>query len=381
MCTKRRIKKFLRLSIFALIATNSIAAKNYSITPTVDASIGWNSNYYYDSIDEKDVYTYLIQPGVAFSYQKARTRLALKATLDGNAYSGNETPEDLIGYTVDVDVNRLTRSNQLTFGLRDQLNYTRDPDLLGELENSTSRELYMINTLNPYLGYNLARFKAGLDYENIITRYDEEYNEETTLHKGSLGILYKMNRTFEFGPRFEVEAMDYDKDSVDYQGLDVSTVLVRNGKFLNLRGGIGYHKRTFDDPENSEQGDLSWNVALESQATGFKKTSFQLSLTKDMNDSTSYGPGYYSALQINGSLGRRIGAHLEIACTASYEQDEYELTDQENDIWRVGATAGYPLTDWLKLELGIGHQNQDSTEDDEDYQNTSGLLKLSYILK
>ncbi|MCI5150404.1 MAG: hypothetical protein D3916_13635 [Candidatus Electrothrix sp. MAN1_4] len=167
----------------------------------------------------------------------------------------------------------------------------------------------------------------------------------------------------------------------DYQGFETSAVLVRNGKFLKLRAGLGYHKREFDDSEDSELDDVSWNVALESQATGFKKTSFKLSLTKDMNDSTSYGPGYYSVLQVNGSMERKVGAHLTLGCSASYEQNEYELTDQENDIWRVGATAGYTLTDWLKLELGVGHQNQDSTEDNEDYQNTSGMLKLSYIPK
>ncbi|MCI5116855.1 MAG: hypothetical protein D3913_02615 [Candidatus Electrothrix sp. LOE1_4_5] len=381
---ERQMRKILSLSLFALLvtdATSTMAAKNYSITPILDASVGWNSNYYYSSADEIDVYTYLIQPGISFNYQTARTSTELKATLDGNAYSGSETLDDFIGYTVEFDVNRSTKSNKLTLGLMDQLSYTRDPELLGELENATSRKLYMINTLSPYLQYNLDRFKAGLDYENIITRYDEDASEDTTLHKGSLELLYKMNRTFEFGPRLEVEAMDYDKDSADYQGTDVSAVLVRKGKFLSLRGGIGYHKRTFDDAEDSELDDVSWNLALESQATGFKKTSFKLALTKDMNDSTSYGPGYYSVLQVNGSLERKVGPRLTLGCSASYEKNEYELTDQENDIWQVSATVKYPLTDWLKLELGIGHQTQDSTEDNEDYQNTSGLLKLTFVSK
>ncbi len=370
---------YIFLSALALLGTDALAAKNYSLHPTIDTSVRWDSNYYYDHEDEVDVYTYLIQPGLTFQYQGAQTQVEFGATLDGHVYSGSSTLDDFIGYTLDADANRTTKSRQVTFGLRDTLSYTRDPEHLGDLENITSRELYKTNVLNPYLKYELARFGIDLEYNNRVVSYDEADNEDNMLQKGSIQALYKPNRTFEFGPAFEFESMNYDQDSADYQSAKLSAVLTRNGKFVNLSGGIGYHQRELDDDENTELDTFSWRIGIASQSTGFKKTSFSFLLLRDLND-TSTPDGYYSSLQLNGAIERKLWRHFALGLNASYKWDDYELMERKDDIWKIGASADYDVMDWMKISLETGYQKQDSNEDENDNENFSWMLKISYIL-
>lgn len=368
---------YFSAGFLAVLVTDAMAAKNYSLRPIIDASVHWDSNYYYDHTDEVAVYTYLIQPGLQFNYQGAQTQFEFEGTLDGHAYSGSSTPDDFIGCTIKGDVRRTTLSRQLAAGLRDRLAYTRDPENLGKLETVASRELYKTNSLNPYLEYDLDRFKLDLEYSNTVVSYDEADKEDTALDKGSIQALYKPNRTIEFGPALEFEAMNYDQDSPDYQGVKLTGNLVRKGKFVILNGGLGYHKRELDDEEQTELDAFSWQIGVASQASGFKKTRFSLLLLGDLNDTTT-PDGYYSTLQLNGVVERSIVKNITLGLHASYKWNDYELIERKDDIWKTGATVAYTVTDWLKISSEAGLQRQDSTEDENDNDNSYWMLKLSY---
>lgn len=373
------------VSIALLAAKNAAGAKNYYIKPTLDASVSWNSNYYYAHADETAVQTYLLQPGLVFAYQSMQTRMELDATLDGHSYSGSDTLNDFIGGSLNIDVNRSTKSRQLAFGLKDKLTYTRDPELLGELENVTSRELYKINKFNPYISYEFNRFKTHFDYENIITLYDEDDQEDTALNKGTIQSLHKFNRSFEVGPRIEVESMKYDQDSAEYAGWEASAVLVRNGKFVDLTGKIGYHEREFDTPEGegSDYNQLSWMLQIKSQPTGFKKTRLSLSLISDMNDTVSYVEGgkntVLQVMQIQGSIERDVAQNVALGLSATYLWNDYEFTEQEEEVWKTGLALEYTPISWLALQLSAGYQERDSTLDEDDYKSASCMLRLSYL--
>lgn len=379
-----RLKKnrftLLPLSAFVLLAANIAAAKNYTLQPMIGVSTRWDSNYFYDPADESAVSTWLVQPGFKFDYQAARTRAEFGATLDGTMYSGEDDRLDsFVGWTAGLDLSsRPAQFRRLTLGLRDMLMHTRNPELFGDLRKSTRRELYTINTLNPYAEYDLDRFRTSLEYENTVVRYDEDFSEDSMLHRWSTKALYKMNRTFEFGPRIKMEAMSYEGDMDDYQGVDLGGVLTRNGKFVDLQGSIGYHKRELDDADDSGLDEMSWQLALQSQRTGFRKTKFSLSLLGDISDSLT-ADGYYSTMQIKGSVERKVFKHLELGLNVLYAWDDYELTGREDDIWKICATAGYAITSWLELKLEIARQERDSTIDVNDYDNTSCMVKLNYI--
>lgn len=371
----------LSLSASAVILLAAEAsAKNYRLEPVLNASTRWDSNYFFTPDEESSVGTWLLQPGGKFTYQGARTQLKLGATLDGTMYSGDKGDMDsFVGWTAGADMSSsLTDFRRLKFGVQDVLLYTRNPDLLGELRRSTSRELYKLNMLSPYAEYDLDRIRTRLEYDNIVTKYDESGSEDSTLHKGVIKALYKMNRTFEFGPRLKVEAMSYDGNTDDYAGVDVGGFLTRNGKFIDLQAGLGYHRREIDDAANSDLDDVSWQLGIQSQNTGFKKTVFSLSLLGDINDAVT-DDGYYSTWQLKGSVERKLFKHFELGLNALYAQDDYELTSREDDIWRIGVTAGYAVTSWLRVELELAQQQRDSTVDVYDYDNSSCMIKLSYV--
>jgi hypothetical protein len=370
----------LSISTIVLLTAKVAIAKNYILEPILDAGVRWDSNYFYTPDNESSVGTWLTQPGVRFGYQGKRTQFKLQATLDGTVYSGREGDIDsFVGYTAAADLhNSPAAFRRLTLGLQDILMYTRNPDLLGELRRSTNRGLYKINRLNPYVEYELDRFRTSLSYENIAVKYDEDGNGDNMLHNCIIKALYKMNRTFEVGPRIKLESMSYDGSTDDYQGLDMGAYLTRNGKFIDIQAGVGYHKREIDDAANSNLNDASWQLGIQSQNTGFRKTVFSLTLLGDINDAVT-DDGYYSTWQLKGAVKRKLFKHLELGFNALYAQDDYKLTDREDDIWRIGATAGYTVTSWLKLDLELMRQQRDSTRDAYDYANNSCMIKLSYV--
>ncbi len=384
----RKNSLYLLSPFCVLLATEGLAAKNYSLQPTFSTSLRWDSNYYYDHADDKKaVYTWLFQPGLVFDYQAAKTQLEGAVTLNGYDYSGSDAPDDFISLTLKADLRRSSLSRRLTLGLRDTLTYTRDPEHRGELEQVTSRDLYRTNTFNPYLGYDLNRFSIAANYYNTSIKYDEDSNEDTALHRGTLAARYKMNRTYEFGPHARVQYMDYDQDTPHYFGWELGGNVLRNGKFVNISGGLGYHKRNIDDPEKSSLDTLTWNIGLTSQATGLKKTRFNIRLLGDINDAVT-DEGYYSSQQVNASVERRISKDLSLAVNASYRWHDYKHTDREDDIWHVGASARYKANRWLHISLEGGYQHQeiryneqelDAISLDRKFDNTFCMVKLSYM--
>ena len=172
--------------------------------------------------------------------------------------------------------------------------------------------------------------------------------------------------------------MSYDGSSNDYQGVDVGAHLTRNGKFVALQGSVGYHKRAIDDAANSDLDDSSWQIDIQSQKSGFSNTSFKISLLGDINDAVS-ADGYYSTLQLKGSVERNVFKNVELGLNALYAQDDYELSGREDDISRIGLTAAYTVTSQLKLELELAQQQRNSTIDTNDYDSTSCMLRLNYI--
>ncbi len=356
-------------------------AKEYTLQPILAVSTRWDSNYFYRHADESSVVTWLVQPGFRFAYQAARTQAEFGATLDGTMYSGDDAELDsFVGWTAGVDVNsRPAEFRRLTLGLKDMLMYTRNPDFFGELRKSTSRELYKLNALTPYAEYDFDRFRTRLEYENTITRYDDkDAGEDSMLHKWSMKALYKMNRTFEFGPRLKAESISYDGNSDDYKGVDIGGVLTRNGKFVDLDGGIGYHKRMIDDAQDSDLDAISWQLDLQSQGTGFRKTKFSLSLLGDINDAATEN-GYYSTFQMKGTVERKLFKDVDIGVNMLCAWDDYKFTDRNDDTWKLGVTAGYAVTSWLKLVMEVSQQERDSSLDVNDYDNTSFTVKLNYI--
>lgn len=376
----KHVNLCLSISTVVLLAAKVAVAKNYILEPVLDVGIYWDSNYFYTPDEESSVSTWLIQPGVQFGYQGKRTLFKLNATLDGTMYSGSKGEVDsFVGYTAAADLhNNPVEFRRLTMGLKDILMYSRNPELFGEMRRSINRDLYKINRLNPYMEYELDRFRTSLNYENIVVKHDEDSNEDNMLHNYIIKALYKMNRTFEFGPRLKIESMSYDGSADDYQGLDMGAFLIRNGKFIDIQAGVGYHRREIDDAANSNLDDASWQLGIQSQNTGFRKTVFSLSLLGDINDAVT-DDGYYSTLQLKGAVKRKLFKHLELGFNGLYAQDDYKMTDREDDIWRIGATASYAVTNWLKLELELTRQQRDSTLDVNDYDNNSCMMKLSYI--
>ena len=239
----------LALAVSCLWTAESQADQTrQSITPLLNLSTLYDSNYFKTSTNEEKVTTFLVQPGIEAAVETERSHLSLYYTLDAYFYDDDLVEDlDFIGHTFRFDAGTTTRSEKLKFGLKDDFKRSRDSSYTDSLTNSVSRAEYSINTFNPDMQYILGNSVFGLGYKNVMIDYENDlFGEDSTQNWGIAKIDYNLDMRNSLGAVFDYWEMDYDGLSIDYDAWQALAVYKRRGKYFTLDGGIGWQDRTFD---------------------------------------------------------------------------------------------------------------------------------------
>jgi hypothetical protein len=118
------------------------------VKPHIDVSWQSDSNFWWAETDEKEVYTYLIQPGVTFGYETDKTKIHLDYTLNGYLYSDQDPPspgiqkasdDNYVGHTLNLIASTRQFQDKLLAGVREDFYLTRDPAQSDVYADSTLR--------------------------------------------------------------------------------------------------------------------------------------------------------------------------------------------------------------------------------------------------
>ena len=128
--------KSLLISLFVvasfIYASLSLAAQtNISSTLLLNLGAIYDSNFYYNPVDERGVTTYLVQPGIDLGYETGKSEIAFHYTLDANYYD-ESNEDDFYGQTANF-AGDFTLSDRFSFNLTDNFIKTRDSSYLDEL--------------------------------------------------------------------------------------------------------------------------------------------------------------------------------------------------------------------------------------------------------
>ena len=367
----------------------------FSVTPKLAASWRSDDNFFKAETNEREVYTYLVQPGVALGYEAGKTKLNLDYSLNIYDYDDRDDSlpgstraddEDYIGHTVNFKA-RTQPFVRLGAGLDAGYQRTRDPAASDPLSNSTDRDKYDLYEVTPGLMYEFgAKFAASIRYRNTTIDYDKGSREDTSINRGILDVIYNFNPNTALDLEYQYWAADYSQGSSDYDSHQAKLILRHKFNILAIEAGAGLHNRDFERTTLEDVDKGIYSVAVLGD-TG--KTRFSIKSEWNLNDAGA-GDNYYMAHRISARVGHTFLEKVPVSVGGYWQNSDYEhiygltpsgaLELRDEDTFDINGSIGYKITEWATFTIKGGYEERDSNHAGRDYENgyAMGLVELAY---
>lgn len=380
------------ISVSLAFSVNCLAQTKFDITPKASASWRVDSNYYRAESNEREVYTYLVQPGIELGVETPKARVLLDYTLDAHYYNDQDavpagqdptSDDDFVGHT-GVLTTRYRPFDRLLLGLDDSLYRTRDPAYSDWVGDPVDREEYMINRLTPMVFYEFERkFKAGLRYRNTVTDYEPADREDSTEHRTMFDLIYNLTRKASIDLEYQHWNRDYDGTASYYTSDQVKLIFTKQLQNYSFDIGGGYHSRDFDAATVDHIDMFTYRIGISGQNPPAPETPrSHISAVAELNlNDQGIGNEYYKAHRLTLDAGHVFLEKLLVRIGGYYEKGDYEAgstPDREDTTYDFSAGVNYMLTDWLTLSVTAGYEERDSNLAGRDYTNNYYMAKLEF---
>jgi hypothetical protein len=368
---------FFSFVLFSIIHIDPCAAQSTVKTDLLlDASIIYDSNFYFDADDEEGVTTYLLQPGVEVWLERPKSEIALHYNLNANYYD-ESGEDDFYGHTAFL-LAAIEMTDRLSLELSNNFKYTRDSAQLDSLGNSADREKYYQNRLKPILSYHFEpKVTVNAGYQNWITDYRDNDEEDSTGHQGIFDLIYHLNRSASVGLEYHYWDMDYDGDTSDYTSNQLSFVARKEWMHTALEAGAGYQDREFDDSEIDDIDTVAYRFRLEGNSTS-GKTRFSLTADQNFNNLNQSGEGYYKANRFSATTHYDLTERITAGVSGFYQNSDYKESRREDDTYNITGDISYLVKEWLVFNVAAGYETRDSDISSEEYDNTEVMARLQF---
>jgi hypothetical protein len=380
-----------------LWAVSAQAQGRIVIQPKISLGGQYNSNFWKTEDNEVGAYTYYAGPGVVIGYETPKLEVAIDGTLDMYWYDDKDTPppgfrdasdDDYVGATFFGRVN-YQATDRLNLGVTDELYITRYAartlnfvDYEGRTDgnsNAIERDKYLLNHFEPSIYYDLSE-RLGLlaKYRNTYTDYEKDL-EDSNEHRGIFNLYYRLNRSAAVYLDYQTWKRDYSQETIDYSSNMVTLNYEHEFNYFTLRGGGGYHKRSFDQDELDDLDIFSWKFQLRGQDPDSTRQTTRsrilLDFGQELNDDGTndrYFLASFVSLELGYRLTERIGTTLKFA----YQNSDYETEDRDEDTIQGAARIAYQAHEYLTLGVDVGLESRDSNVVGNDYDDTFFMLTL-----
>jgi hypothetical protein len=387
-------RKYTYLSALVLIvlffSVEGLAAPKLTIKPKVAATWQVDKNFYKAEATEREVSTYLIQPGLDLGLETAKSSLSLNYTMDDYNYDDRsgvppgQLPadrEDYLGHTAILRA-RNRAFDRLLLGLEDSYYKTRDPAQSDVFSNSIARDKYTINRLTPLVFYEFARkFSIGLRYRHTETDYDITTREDATEHRGMFDLVYNFTPKTSLDLEYQRWKMDYDLATSDYTSDQVKLIFRKQFRYFSLEAGGGYHERSFDADTPEDIDVITYRVALKGQnPPAPERPRSHITFAGDQNFNVSGGgEEYFKARRFALNAGHVFVERIVVTIDSYYQVSDYETATREDETYKISGSIGYMVTEWLTFSITAGTEERDSSVAGYDYDNRYYMAKLDFI--
>ena len=308
------------------------------IKPLLSTSWEMHSNFYKAENNEKEVYAYVLQPGVDLGYQTAKSSVFLHYTLNSYWYDDRDqllpgetaaSEENYVGHTAVLKAESRP-FDRLGLKLEDYFTKTRDPGQSDRFSDSIDRQEYWINRLTPSVLYAFGdKFTASLGYRNTITKYDQNLKEGSTENRGIFDLIYNFTPKRSLDLNYQYWQRGYDETTSTYTANQAMLIYRHQFNLLTLEAGAGYQSRDFDAPALSDISTLCYLVGIRWQnppaPEAEPKTSFMASVDQNFSDS-GIGDSYFKATRFTIGAGHIFLEKIPVGINGSYQRSDYETT-------------------------------------------------------
>lgn len=393
--SRRNIVLVVIILFLIHLPASAQSADNFNLKPKISASWKSDSNYFKAETNEREIYTYLVQPGLEFGYQTAKSQVLFDYTMDLHYYDDQDdvpvgqTPadeSDFTGHTVGFSA--ISQPfDRLTLGLDNLFNMTRDPGLSDRFSNEVSRDKYYINRFSPYLRYKFGPvFSAGLKYNNIELDYSPATREDQSEHRGIFDLEYSFTRLTSVDLEYQIWKRSYTGTSSTFTSNQVKLILKKQFQYFTFEAGGGYHDRSFEKAGLESTDIFTYHVEIRGQNEA-KRSYISFTADRNYNDSGE-GDVYFKGHKFDISAGHLFFEKLPLDLTASYQISDYETQTgttpegttelREDDKYEISGQLGYMITNDLILAVKVGYETRDSNLQGYDYDNRYIMAKIDF---
>ena len=399
-----RKKHICLLSIILLtlaFSVEALGAPRFTIKPKVSASWRVDSNYFRAEAVEREVYTYLIQPGIELGSETAKSLVLLDYTLDAYYFDDRDPvplgqrptdEDDFVGHTGTLRA-RYRPFDRLLLGLDDSYYKTRDPAHSDRFRNAIARDKYSINRLTPLISYDFGpRFSLSLRYRNTVTDYDISTREDSTEHRGMFDLVYNFTRLTSLDLEYQHWKRDYDLTTSDYTSDQIKLILRKQFKYFSFEAGGGYHERSFDVKTLEEMEVFTYRIAVTGQNPPAPEPRPRSHITFDAEQNLNVlgtGDIYFRAIRFSLDAGHVFQEKILVSVEGYYQISDYETTTgltpagttelRKDETYDISGSLGYMVTDWLTFSITTGYEERDSNLAGYDYDNRYYIGKLDFV--
>jgi len=385
-------KDLFTLAIILLILSfplEGLAAPKFTIKPKVSASWRVDSNFYKAEAAEREVYSYLLQPGIDLGIETPKSQLSLDYTINNYSYEDQDTvppgqeaadKEDYLGHMA-AFMARYRASDRLLLGLDNSYYKTRDPAHADILSAPVARDEYSINRLTPMGFYEFDPFSLGLRYRNTQTDYDIATREASTENRGMVDLIYNFTKLTSLDLEYQHWTTDYDLATSDYTSDQIKLIFKRQFNYFSFEAGGGRQERSFDVEALEDMDVLTYRIAIIGQnppAPERPRSHITFAAEQNFNEAGA-GDTYFAATRFSLDAGHIFQEKILAGIGGYYQISDYETTAREDKTYDIAGRVGYMFTDWLTFSLTAGFEERDSNVAGNDYDNTYYMAKLDLV--
>lgn len=381
-------------------------AVKFIIKPMANVSGRLDTNFFKTERGEREVYTYLLAPGIQLGVETTKLEVLLNYTLEAYFYddkssvpAGERPADDLdyVGHLVALNA-RYRPFRRLTLGLDESFYRTRYQTAYDRLSDTTDLYKYDINHLTPMIFYDFEnKFSTGLRYRWTDIDYENSRISDSTEHRLIYNLIYDPNRTTTFDLECQLWNMDYDFGDSDYRSEQFKLVAQKRYKYFAFDAGVGYHMRSYDESGWSDEDTFAYKVSILGQNPAppegrrflgniflRPRSEFYLSAERNFNNLGSL----YTGHRFTADAGHIFLEKIHVRVKGYYQMSDYErsygftpggvLKKRSDDTYNISGSVGYLFTERLELSLVGGIENRDSNLANQDYNNKYITLRLDF---
>lgn len=391
---------------FIPIVVSSTTPK-VTIQPMITVLGRYDSNFYRTETNEREVYSYIIRPGIQVKAATAKTAISFSYKLSAYFYDEKSavplglqpvSEEDYVGHWATLDVSyKATR--RLTVGLKDSFYYTRRSDRFDDFYDDADRRKHYTNRLSPQLYYDFEnRFSAGLRYQWQVLDYEDTDVGDSEEHRVAFDLLYNPSRTSTLTLNYQGWTQDYKVGGGDYASNQIGLIAQKRYKYFFFELGGGYQNRSFENPA-LEDRDLSiYRIAIGGQNppsynVGRRvyeedslslRSHIYLDYERNFDDLNAFRTDDRFTLSVGHLFFEKIKGWFKVYHTIS-EYDGFlgrtvdgTFTIREDKTTGIAGAIRYRVANHSDLYLETGYTNRDSNIVGLSYDNTFVRFGLEF---